>query len=330
MLRGYRLALALILPSAFSSAQEIPCNVEIPVNVMLPDGSLVRRLSGEAFVGQNKYGAVGIRLLASDTGPRQILFVMETGKAVRPAARRIETAVISEICDKARPQDSFGLLTAVGPLREMKLGASVAEIRAAADQLGQSPRGKGQTDGVMDALLHGVGWFQPPQPGDAIVLVTMGIEGPHRAGYSKVKTALAAARIRLFAFQLGQFYAGFYSTGVSIAPNGRLMPTASISPNQENLFALSQETGGVAFYENTADALHQYKLTDERLKLMSGLAGQIYKAVVEYYPLQTGSSLGGLVLDLADPVRKQLPRATVMYPRHPPDCSPVTGARTDR
>jgi hypothetical protein len=330
MLRRCRLALALILVSAFSSAQETPCKVDIPVNVMLPDGALVRRLRGEAFVGQNKHGAVAIRLLAGDSGPRRILFVMETGKTVRPGARRIESAIISEICDKARPEDSFGLLTAVGPLREMKLGASVAEIRATADGLGQSPQGKGQTDGVMDALLHGVGWFQQPRPGDAIVLVAMGIDGPHRASYSKVETALAAARIRLFAFQLGQFYAGFYSTWVSTAPGGRLIPAASITPNQENVFALSQETGGITFYENTADALHEYKLTDERLKLMRGLAGQVYKAVMEYYPLQIGSPAGRFVLDLADPVRKQLPRAIVMYPRHPQDCSPVTKARVDR
>lgn len=47
----------------------------------------------------------------------------------------------------------------------------------------------------------------------------------------------------------------------------------------------------------------------------------MYKAITEYYLLELDSPSQDLVIDLAGPIRKQLPNAIVLYPRILPDCS---------
>lgn len=320
-------ATLLIVWISTSLAQLPPCTVDIPVNVILPDGALIRQLRVGGFVVRSKKETLPIQLLTNDIGPRRILFVVETGKNIPMPARRIETSVISEILVKARPEDSFALLTTRGTRKEVGFHSNQEELKAILGELEIMPHGKDREDGVLDRLLEATDLFNQPQPGDSIVLMTMGIESAHRTSYSKVQAALAAGRIRLFGFQLGQIIGGYYETGVSLGQNGQLLPTASIAPNRENLFALSQESGGIVFLENTQGApWREYKVTDETIMKVQRSAIQIYKAVMEYYRLQFQSPSRNFIVDLADPIRSQIPKARVMFPTHILDCRTGTSA----
>ncbi len=323
MFRAYYILLALPIVCATASAEGPSCVVNVPVNVVLPNNALVRGLDGHSFVARNKSAPLTVQSFSVDRGPRRIAFVLETGKSIPRAARKIGTSVISGILSNARAEDSFALLTAHGPRKELRFGTSRVTVQNSLEQLAIPPEGRNQIGGVLDAVLEAVGWFQQPQPGDAIVLITMGIESPSRTSYGKVRDALAEGGIRLFGFQLGPIIGGYYRARLTAEPGGVLVPIVDIDPNEENLFALGGGAGGFVFVESAAgDPRREYKPTEERLHLLSKSGGQIYKAVIEYYRLRLETPKRGLVLDLADPVRKQFRQAEVIYPRYLPGCSP--------
>lgn len=317
--------LALLLVCTNGSAEQPPCDTEVPLNVVLPDATLVRGLKGENFVARTKHESVRIESLTTDSGRRRILFVVETGKHVPDTARAVGATVLSHVLSIARTQDSFALLTARGPRREIRFGSGREALNAAVEEFKSAPRGKNQEGGVLDALLEASEWFREVKPGDAIFVMTMGIESAHRAGYSKVRSALADRRIRLFGFQLGQMIAGSYQTEFSLGLWGQYSLQSSVSPNQENVFALGFESGGFVCYENTAGGpQRQYKLTDERLEIVKVLGRQMYKAATNYYSLRAELPRRDYVIELADPMKQNLPQAVVTYPRYLPDCASGT------
>lgn len=327
-MRAYQLAVILfVVPSAVS--QQLPCRRAIPVNVVLPNWGLVRHLSADGFVAQNKKEPIPILSLTTDRGPRRIVFVVENGKPMPAAARRIESEVISDILSNARAEDSLALLTARGPQKKIGFGATRDALKATAEELGNPPHGKSQEDGVLDALLEATTWFQQPQAGDSIILITMGLESPHKVRYAKVRTALADGRIRVFVFLLGQFVADFDSSGVAFATDGMLRFTEDVLPNLENVLALGICSGGAAAQRKTDDPMRSYKLTDDRLERLKHVGEQMYKAITEYYLVELDSPSRGLVIDLADPIRRQLPKAMILYPRLLPRCSPTVRGKSN-
>jgi hypothetical protein len=327
-LKTGRLVLFLITASTLATGQQTPCKVDLPVNVLLPTWALVRGLNPNAFVSSSKEGALRIDSVIADSGPRRILFVVETGKHLREITREVQVRVISDFLSTARPGDTFALLTARGPRKEIQFGSDRTAFQAAVDELKSPPKGKNQPGGVLDAVLEALGWFKTPQLGDAIVVLTMGIESPHHAGFTKVREALSDAGVRLFGFQLGQVLGGTVMGGVGFGPGGDYALTNTYSPNVENVFALYAKSGGVAFEENTEGSpWHQYKLDDESLKRVKDVSGQISKAIAELYSLQMEAPPKDFVIELADPIRKQIPKAWVMYPAYPPRCGVGSASR---
>jgi hypothetical protein len=325
MHRSFLAALLLLSLCRAGLAQQSPCKIEIPVTVMLPDGSLVEKLGIDGFVAHNKQTAVPIQSLTADVGARRIVFVVENGKHVTEAARKIEAVVISDILANAREIDSFALLTSNGPRREYILGSSRDSLTVALKELDKPTQGKSRPYEVLEAVLQAVSWFQQPQPGDSIMLMTMGTESDRTTSFSKLEATLAAARIRLFGFHLGKKIAGYFDDSLMVGPRGMVSTSGGINPNRENLFALSAHSAGFALAEDTTgEPWHEYKLTDKRLQEVTDLAWQMYKAITGYYRIQFEAPMKNLDLDLSDKIRKQLPRAKVIYPRHPVGCAPKT------
>ncbi len=322
MIGRYFCAFFLISASVTTVSENSNCVKEISVNVMLPTVALVRNLKADNFVAERNRGTLPIQSFTVDTSPRRIIFVVETGKDIPEAARKIQMSVLSSMLSNARSEDSFALLTAHGPRKEVRFGASSDTLRSAIGELAERPDGKTQTTGTLDAVLECASWFQRPRPGDTIVVMTVHFEGPSRTSYSKVRDALTTASIRLFGFQLGKVLAGYYSVGIAPTGRGGVIPTASISPNEETLFDLSDATGGMVFGEDVTGLMRTYKLSDARLKILSDLGGQIYKAVTNYYLLRLEAPTRGLQLSLSDAVRAQFPNAKVLYPKINPSCSP--------
>ena len=315
--RATSVAFVLLVICAAARAQESVCTIDLPTLVILPDFSLVRDLGREGFVARDKHGPVRLDAVETHRGPRRLLFVVETGKHLPPVARKVEAEAISEILKRSSAEDSFALLTSRGPRRELHFGASKEGLAAAVHEIEVGTTGKNQDGGVRDTILEAISQFQPGREGDAIVAVTTGIEKDSNASYQKVRDSLVKARIRLFGVQIGVFLAGYYGTGMSASG----YPTAWADPNEESLFALTRQTGGFAIWENTEHPWQEYRLTEERLHAVRYMSFQLYKAVVEYYGVDVRHSTDGLVLDLADVIRKDLPKAKVIYPMKLPDCA---------
>jgi len=292
-----------------------------PGSCLPPDCASVANLSAEGFVARDKNGPVRVRSATYDRGPRRIVFVVENAKKMPVAARKIEAAVISHILAKARPQDSFALLTARGPGLALRFGSSRDAIRAAAEQLGNPPQGEPGGEGVLDAVLEATTWFQQPQPGDSIIVMALRLEGKHNASFSDLRAAVTAGRIRVFGFQLGEY--SYEDLG-----RGRTFESWDVQDfGRSVLFdwirALAEATGGALVLENTEEG-KQYKLTDDRLKELQVGGEMIYRRVVECYILQLDSIGPHLVIGLAPPVLEQLPWASVVYPKSLPPCSNTT------
>lgn len=284
----------------------------------------VGNLGAKAFLAGNKKSPIPILSATYDRGPRRIIFVVENAKKMPPGARRIEAAVIPHILSKARPEDSFALLTARGPRVELHFGSSRDAIRAAAEELRNPPHGKSDGQGVLDAVLEATTWLQPPQPGDSIFLITLRLEGKHRANFSTVRAAVAAGRIRVFTFQLGEVFIRNPDT-ISSPAFGESWDMATFGQGLSfvQALALSRESGGWAVVEN-AERGKEYKLTDERLQELARNGEQMYRAITEYYLLQLDSGGPDLSIRLAPPILEQLPWASVVYPKSLPPCSNTT------
>ena len=316
------LALSVGVSCIAAAAQESACLTDVPTLVTLPDYGLVRQLGPDQFLAHDKHGSVRIEAVETRRGPLRVLFVVETGKTVSEAARRVQTEVISEMLSSGKPEDSFALLTAHGPRTEVHFGANKEDLAAVVREIAKGISGKNQTGGVLDAIQEATEWFQPRREGDAILALTTGIESNSNTSYGRVRDSLLKAHVRLFGFQLGPIIGGYYRMGPIANAGGQPVFTVSFDRNEDNLFSLTRETGGFSAWENTAgDSMKEYRLTDERLQAVRQMGLQVRKAVTEYYSVRLTHPADGFVLELATSVRKDLPQAQIDYPMRFQECT---------
>jgi hypothetical protein len=249
------------------------------------------------------------------------------------AARKIEVVLITDILSKARPEDSFALLNARGPQVRARFGDGRDAVRAAAESLGIPAQGKSRGGGVRDAILEAAQWLQPPQPGDSIFLLALRLEGRHQAEFSKVREAVSAGGVRVFAFQLGS-----YNADDPAIDRPDTEDPAFHVPAFDEAFVLSSGTGGMAVladseseiqYEAADPVRREFRLTDEFLDQLKGDAERMYAAATEFYVLQLSSAGPDVQIGLAPGAEKYLPEklpvAMVVYPRNLPPCSNASG-----
>jgi len=299
--------------------------VELAANVILPDGRLVRGLQRDHLVALAKKDRLKIESITQDAGPRRVLFVLDTGRDLPREARKSEVEVASYILAQAPEETSFALITARGISMEVRFGEPRERLVAAIRQLPESPGSGSSERGGLDALSEGMEWFEKPQPGDAIVAMIFEIENNKHTKYSTVAGALADRHIRLFSFLLGPLMAGTaYFNSIGGAP-GRPTMNAPFVANEENLSALTWNSGGYLVVENAKSGWREYKLTDEHLEVLRHEGWQMYGAVAEFYrvllvpPARSGHH-EGWSLELAESTRKRVPQAKVLYPRELPAC----------
>jgi hypothetical protein len=133
-----------------------------------------------------------------------------------------------------------------------------------------------------------------------------------------VASALARKRIRLFSIALGPILAGTYFAPLnSFAPHNEGWAFAA---NQENLSALTWNSGGYMLFEETQDPWKEYKLSDAHLQDLLEEAARMYVAIATFYRVSIRVPAGlkrreGWNLDLTDNIRKKVPHAYMVYPR---------------
>jgi hypothetical protein len=316
------LVLVVIVGVAIAQGDAVPCSIDIPVNVIVPGGRLIRELKSEQFLAKTKHHSLRVLAANDEAGPRRILLVLEAG--VPAKIRAVESSVVVDMLFEARSQDSFALLTARGPNKTLPFGSSSDAIISAAKEL-ETRTGGSDPDhrGVLDVLLEGAESFHEARPGDSIVLFTLGLESEHKVKYSRVRKELADRQIRLFGLQFDSVMAGSLQGGMlRFTPRGiDELASQAFFPNYEDLGNLSLDSGGYALDENIlGDSQRDYKITADKLEEIKTLASRMHSAIQEYYRLTIEATRDPFSLDLTPNVRKKVASALTIYPRQLPAC----------
>ena len=287
--------------------------------VMMPSEAAVPGLPPEAFYAQDRGRAVAINSVTVERSPRRLVFVTENGKQMTAAGREIEATVISQIVSTARPEDSFGFLTARGPRVDVRLGSSRQTVRKAAGELANPTRDESSNGGVLDAMIEASTWFQPPQPGDSIFVMTLGLEKNHHTSFSTVRAAVAAGGIRVFAFQLASYAVNIASPAYGGPDTSSEFEAFGQNSALRQTLDLARDSGGEIAIEDTEQP--HYALNDDRLRHMKDIGELMYHAATQYYALRLDWMDKNLVIGLAPAVQDQYPWGFVFYPRRPSACS---------
>jgi hypothetical protein len=317
-------SIALLFASS-ASAQVAACPpTELGMNVVLPNGKTVEGLQVQQLSGRTKRASVAIQSLTFDTSPRRILLVLDMGRDLASDVRRAQLEIASYLLTGSRETDSFGLLTAHGTLRKVGFDRSRSDVSSAIAELRDKNATPATDAGILDAVLEGIGWFQNPAPGDAIIVMATEIEKNKSARFAQVADALAKHRIRLFSIALGPIVAGTYFS--PLRPFDRHNEGWAFIANQENISALTWNSGGYMLVEETQDPWKQYKLTDAHLQDLLEEAARMYVAIATFYRLSVRFPSGlkrreGWTLDLTADIRKKVPHAYVVYPRWLDPCA---------
>lgn len=311
-------SLVLLFPSAAVFAQQGCPATELGMNVVLPNGKTLKGLKLENLTGQTKHDRVALDSLTFDTSPRRILMVLDMGRDLSADVRRAQIEIAAYLVTAGRPTDSMALLTARGALKSVRFGENHDAILGALAELRDNKTGPVTQNGILDGVMEGVQWFQNPAPGDAIIVMASEIEKNKSTRYSQVAKALEEQKIRLFSVALGPIMAGTdFGPLNAFAPHNEGWAFAI---NEENLSALTWNSGGYMLFEDTTDPWKDYKLTDAHLQKLLEEAAEMYVAIATYYRVNVRPPLGlkrreGWKLDLTEEIRKKVPRAFMVYPR---------------
>ena len=327
------LFVATVLFSAnIASAQSASCPAsELGMDVVLPNGKTVEGLTAQNLIGQTKHDKVAIESLTFDTSPRRILLVLDMGHDLQADARRAQLEMASYLVNGARETDSIALLTARGALRKVGFDKGRDAVAAAIAELRDKKAAPSTDTGILDAVMEGISWFKNPAPGDAIIAMASQIEENKSARYVEVAAALAKNHIRLFSIALGPILVGTYFSPVD--PFSR-HNSWGFAMNDENLSALTWNSGGYMLFEETQDPWKEYKLTDAHLQDLLEEAARMYVAIATFYrvSIRVPPALRhreGWKLDLTEEIRKKVPHAYVVYPRLLDPCTAETAAHAE-
>jgi hypothetical protein len=318
--------LAVFLPLASNLVAQQTCKpVDIPVSVMSVKGDTFRGLAPEDFVAQLQHKPVALKSLTYDDGPRRVLFVVDTSKKLSADTRKSEVMMIEAMLAAARPEDTFALLPARGPGREVDFTSDKRAITQAIEDRGK-PEGK--EPGVLDAVMAGIDRFGKPQTGDAIVVIAAELEGNHKANAKSVAKALEEHHIRMFGLALGpvstrNVAAGGTVTSTTTQGLAYTTPlTGGITYNtgDEHFFPLTVDSGGLVLGVMNVDSRRSYNLADARLaQEVQQKARAVLNMITALYRLQLDgpplSRAEDWTLDISDALKKQLQQVFLLYPR---------------
>ena len=288
-------ALSVILGfSTLGLGQQAACKgVEVPIGVIGASGDIFRGLAAEDFVGHLQKKPVTVKLVTFDDGPRRVLIVADVNKKLSADSRKAEDEIIKTLLASARPGDTFAIMPAHGPGRDVKFTEDRTAIREALGQPGEGKRGK--EPGVLDTVMVGIEWFGPPQPGDAIVVIAADMEGSHKANAKMVAKALHDNHIRMFGLALGPVQtkssvAGGFTTAASsqgLAQSEPLVGELVYQTGDENFFPLTTNSGGLVMSALNGDARRTYSMADPRMaQSVRQKAHSIASMISAYYRMQ--------------------------------------------
>ena len=177
----------------------------IPVNVYTERGEVFAPLTEANF--QASAGGKPIRVTSAtyDSGPRRVLIVIDvSGSMTQGDALKCGLAFTHDLISLASPRDSLALLTFSTRIEYVvTFGHSQETLLAEVNKLQDTDWGrvKGQRKTALpDALADALTTIKSPSVGDAICVVSDGLENAGQSDWSSVKSLLESSGIRLYAF----------------------------------------------------------------------------------------------------------------------------------
>jgi hypothetical protein len=314
----------LINLSGIATAQQACKTVELPIGVISITGDVFRGLAAEDFDAHIQKKPVGLKSLTYDDGPRRIVIVLDASRNLSTDAHKAEATLVEALLAAARPQDTFALLPARAPGREVDF---TTDRRAIAAAMGDNGGKQGKGPGVLDAVMAGIERFGAPQSGDAIVVIAYELEGNHKANAKTVAKALQEHHVRMFGLALGpvatrNILAG--GTMTSTTSQGLARTELGIgdftyNTGDENFFPLTVNSGGLVLGVMNMDSRHSYEMSNARFaQEVQQTAQSVAKMIDAFYRMQVDppplSHAEDWSLDINDSIKKHSQPMFVLYP----------------
>jgi hypothetical protein len=253
----------------------------------------------------------------SDTGPRRIVFVLDTDRELASDARKAEGKVVEHILESARPGDSFALITARGPTRQVSFGQGPDAIKQAVVEIEGGAKGEGSNLGMLDAVMEASEWLGDSQLGDAIFLIARDLKDKHQTSYTQVFEAVRKRYIRIFAISLGPIASRTVNTKdyyYNLEKNIR-----EKEPDYYlDMYSLAFITGGSSVAGGLKSPPKTFTLTDKHLKILQAKALQYYGLITDIYEIKLSTPNFGYGapwhLTLTEAAQQRWPDAQLLYP----------------
>jgi len=204
--RWRNLTLVLHFVSALHlAAQERNCAQRtVGVNIVGGEESIVQGLQNSAFQATFKGIPVKIASAAWNENPKRILiFLDSSGSMTMPeSARGLALNVADRIVEKMPAGTQIGLAVFSVRITEFVNLTSDRqvlhdELRKLASERNPSPGGKYLT-ALRDAMVESLQFFDEPQDGDVLYVISDGKDNASHIGTGKLKDAFVAAGVRVF------------------------------------------------------------------------------------------------------------------------------------
>lgn len=227
-------------------------------------------VSLESFVARDGRQRLPVWSVREDMGPRRIALVLVFDRgwatAEHGAFSEALRSAAEAIFDRARPEDSLALLTAVGPRIAVPFGSAPGVLRAAVTRLSPSPTPLGRADSVLNALLEAADWFGAPEPGDAILLIG-GFPRASRGRVAQARRVLVGRGIRLFLFGGGITAGCDFLDCYSVSPDLGLAWGTGGTHEEVGFDGAGNPDENLRLWQDEAEALYDMAASEYILRL---------------------------------------------------------------
>lgn len=262
------------------SAEDPPCSTRtVLVNVLDKKGLPVEGLGRDNFRAKYHGQTVEITSVTRDAGPRRLVLLLDLSASMQDKWKwKTEQTLAADAVRQNTPGTSFALALFGSEVEDQvnftqglePLAKKLIELPNAL----QAIRSKGHQTAIYDAVQEALDGLSPAREGDAIYLLTDGLDNHSKRSSGQVEPALLSARVRMFAFLFPEL-----SMGRTAMPTGR-------QEGPDRLTALVKHTGGALTSFGTDVPTSYLTLPDPEMARAVSRARGLYPLMRESYRLK--------------------------------------------
>ncbi len=231
-----------------AAAQETGETRTVVVSVHTQKGQQVNGLDASHFRAKVDGNSVQILSARYDTSPHRVVLLLDVSGSMTDnlgLERKVAETLLSQI-NPASPVALLSFATTVS--NRLPFGTNRLVLRVALEGLEPPPMIKGakstRKTALLDALVEGLGMLDPPQPGDALCIISDGGDNASKVRESLAKRSAFSSGMRIFSILISD----------PLPIRGRTPEEAS---GLDLLASLSDHTGGtmVEFDQGNMDWL---------------------------------------------------------------------------